>query len=34
MGVLHKARYLSSNSGASWFNTAFSFQVGGSRGTQ
>ena len=25
-GVLAKARYLCSNSGGSWFNTAFSYQ--------
>ena len=27
LGVLDRARYLSSNSGGSWFNSAFSFQV-------
>jgi hypothetical protein len=27
LGVLSKARYISSNSGGSWFNAAFSYQV-------
>jgi hypothetical protein len=27
LGVLSQARYMSSNSGGSWFNAAFSYQV-------
>jgi hypothetical protein len=28
MGLVPQARYLTSNSGGSWFNSAFSYQVG------